>query len=42
MDPPLVDSVADLFTVTRTRAELTNLISLLTEGEEPDAPRVRL
>ena len=39
MDPPLVDSVTDLFTGSRTRAELTNLISRLMEGEEPEALR---
>jgi hypothetical protein len=39
MDPPLVDSVTDLFTGSRTRAELTNLISHLMEGEEPEALR---
>ena len=39
MDPPLVDSVTDLFTDSRTRAELTNLISCLMEGEEPEALR---
>jgi hypothetical protein len=39
MDPPLVDLVTDLFTGSRTRVELTNLISRLMEGEEPEALR---
>jgi hypothetical protein len=39
MDPPLVDSVTDLFTGSRTRVDLTNLISRLMEGEDPEALR---
>jgi hypothetical protein len=39
MDPPAVDSITDLFIGSRTRVELTNLISRLMEGEEPDALR---
>ena len=36
-DPPAVDSAADLFTGSRTKAELTILISRLMEGEDPEA-----
>jgi hypothetical protein len=39
MDPPSVDSVTDLFTGSRTMGELTNLISRLMEGENPEALR---
>jgi hypothetical protein len=39
MDPPPVDLVTDLFTGSRTRVELTNLISRLMEGEDPEALR---
>jgi hypothetical protein len=39
MDPPSVDSVTILFTGSRTRGELTNLISRLMEGENPEALR---
>ena len=34
MDPPPVDSVIGLFTGSRTRVDLTNLISHLMEGED--------
>jgi hypothetical protein len=34
---PLVDSATDLFTGSRTRGELTNLISRLMEDEDPEA-----
>ena len=37
MDPPPVDSAADLLTGSRTEVELTTLISRLMEGEDPDA-----
>jgi hypothetical protein len=37
VDPPAVDSAADLFTGSRTKAELTILISCLMEGEDPEA-----
>jgi hypothetical protein len=36
---PLVDSVTDLFTGSRTRVELTNPISRLMEDEDPEAFR---
>jgi hypothetical protein len=39
MDPPPVDSVTDLFTSSRTRVDLTNLISRLVEGEDPEPLR---
>ena len=39
MDPPAVDSITDLFIGSRTRVELTNLISGLMEGEDPEALR---
>ncbi len=39
MDPPPIDLVTDLFTVPRTRVELSNLISRLMEGEDPEALR---
>jgi hypothetical protein len=36
VDPPPVDSAADLFTGSKTKGELTNLISRLMEGEDPE------
>ena len=39
MDPPPVDSVIGLFTGSRTRVDLTDLISRLMEGEDPEALR---
>lgn len=39
MDPPPIDLVTDLFTVPRTTVELSNLISRLMEGEDPEALR---
>jgi hypothetical protein len=36
---PLVDSVTDLFTGSRTRVELANPISRLMEDEDPEALR---
>jgi hypothetical protein len=39
MDPPPVDSVIGLFTGSRTRVDLTNLISRLMEGEDPEPLR---
>jgi hypothetical protein len=39
MDPPPVDLVTDLLTGSRTRVELTTLISRLMEGEDPEALR---
>jgi hypothetical protein len=39
MDPPPVDSAADLFTGSRTEVELTTLISRLMQGEDPEALR---
>ena len=36
MDPPPVDSAADLFTGSRTKVELTILISRLMQGEDPE------
>ena len=39
MDPPPLDSVTDLFTGSRTRVDLTTLISRLMEGEDPEPLR---
>lgn len=37
VDPLAIDSPADLSIGTRTRVELTNLISCLIEGKKPEA-----
>jgi hypothetical protein len=37
MDPPPLNSAADLFTGSRTEVELTILISRLMQGEDPEA-----
>jgi hypothetical protein len=39
VDPPPVDSAADLFTGSRPKVELTILISRLMQGEDPEALR---
>ena len=39
VDLPAIDSAADLFTDSRTKVELTILISRLMEGEDPEALR---
>jgi hypothetical protein len=39
VDPPTIDSTADLCTSSRTKVELTILISRLMEGEDPEALR---
>ncbi len=41
MDPPLVDSAADLFTGSRTKVEVTILISRLMEGENPETLKLK-
>jgi hypothetical protein len=38
-DLPTIDSAADLFTDSRTKVELTILVSRLMEGEDPEALR---
>jgi hypothetical protein len=41
MDLPPVDSAAELFTGSRTKVEVTILISRLMEGEEPEALKLK-
>ena len=39
VDPSLIDSAADLFSGSRTKVELSILISRLMQGEDPEALR---
>ncbi len=41
MDPLPVDSAANLFIGSRTKVEVTILISLLMEGEDPETLKLK-